>query len=390
MVSLKSLFFKATVTNLVALVGLVTLASPAVAGSRDVAFKIFNRLNGVPPSPAKLDEMTTLVDGGDLRGAAMVAINDSNGMFYNLMLKNVVSRWTNADKTPRVPLNDFTATVIGMIRDDIPFNQVLSGDILYTGAVTGAPAYSVANNAHYDFLDAQGSALHTVLTKQTQSVVSPTIPADATAGVLTTRGFAESYYKAGTNRRAVAFTLGTFLCREMETLQDTTRSDFHVRRDIPRAPGGDSTLFRNRCAGCHAGMDAFGGAFAYYDFDDTNKLIYTPGQVREKLNSNPTEFPDGFTTVDDSWMNNWVAGPNASLGWKGNATGNGAKEFGEMITSADAFAGCMAKRAVESQCLHSVVDDADKAAMDVIAGNFKSGSYSMKGAFAEAAAYCAK
>ena len=47
--------------------------------------------------------------------------------FYNVTLKNIVTPWTNRDQTVFVPLNDYTATVIGMVRDDVPFNTALSG-----------------------------------------------------------------------------------------------------------------------------------------------------------------------------------------------------------------------------------------------------------------------
>ncbi len=386
--TLKSLsVFKNTCLTLI---GFALISPVAIAGARDQAFQMFNRLNGVPPSSTKLDEMAGLITAGDMKGAALAAINDNGGMFYNLMLKDVVARWTNTDNSPRVPLNDYVATVIGMVRDDIPFNTVLSGDIVYTGNTTGAPAYSLANNAHYQFLDDQGVDLKAALVQQKQSLLSPSLPADATAGVMTTRAFADSYYKAGTNRRAVAFTLANFVCKDMDKLADTTRPDFRVRRDVTRAPGGDSALFRNRCAGCHAGMDAFAGAFAFYDFDDTTTaLVYTPGTVRPKYNRNTTEFPDGFETTDDSWLNNWLVGQNANLGWHGTSDGNGAKAFGEMLTSSDAFAGCMAKRAVEAMCLHPVTNKNEIDAVATIAeGLRKDNAYSMKGAFAEAAAFC--
>ncbi len=366
-------------------------STAALAGPRDQAFTMFNRLNGVPPSVAKLDEMEALINAGDMKGAAMAAINDAKGMFYNLTLKNVVSRWTNTDKSPRVPLNDYTATVIGMIRDDVPFNTVLSGDVIYTSNAAGAPAYSLANNAHYQFLEDNATDLKATLVKQQQTVLSPSIPAAAVAGVMSTRGFAEAYYKAGTNRRAVAFTFNNFLCKEMEQLADTTRPDFRVRRDVTRSPGGDSALFRNRCAGCHAGMDAFGGAFAYYDFDDTTtSMTYTPTAVRPKFNRNTTEFPDGFETTDDSWINNWLVGQNAKIGWGGAAEGNGAASFGETIENSDGFATCMAQHTVEAMCLHKISGKAEQDAVEAIAENLKKDNYNMKGAFAEAAAFCAQ
>ena len=50
-------------------------------------------------------------------------------------LKNFVTPWTNVDRTRvRATLNDYTATVIGMIRDDVPFNTVLTADLVYVGA----------------------------------------------------------------------------------------------------------------------------------------------------------------------------------------------------------------------------------------------------------------
>jgi hypothetical protein len=41
--------------------------------------------------------------------------------------------WTNRDQTVFAPLNDYVATFIGMVRDDVPFNTALSADILHRG-----------------------------------------------------------------------------------------------------------------------------------------------------------------------------------------------------------------------------------------------------------------
>jgi hypothetical protein len=271
------------------LAGIFSLSAESFAGPREQAYRIFNRLNGYPPSQEKLAAMEALVSGGNVKDAALVAIDDTNGGFYNVTLKSYVARWTNRDKTPRVPLNDFTATIIGMVRDEVPMIEALSGDIVYTGNVANIPAYSLANNQHYEFLDTQGAKLHQVLQKNQQSTVAA-LPPDAIAGVMSTRGWANAYYNAGTNRRAVEASLEVFLCSSLESLNDTTRSDMRVRKDVTRAPGGDSSLFRNRCAGCHAGMDAFGGAFAYYDWNDTStSLTYSAGQVREKMTRNSSE-----------------------------------------------------------------------------------------------------
>ena len=62
--------------------------------------------------------------------AAYIAMNDVN--FYNVTLKNFAAPWTNRDRSIFVPLNDYIATVIGLIRDDEPFNELCSVT-LHTG-----------------------------------------------------------------------------------------------------------------------------------------------------------------------------------------------------------------------------------------------------------------
>ena len=48
------------------------------------------------------------------------------------------------------PLNDYSATVIGLVRDDVDYRQLLQTDILYVGADSlGLPPYQSNNNEHY-------------------------------------------------------------------------------------------------------------------------------------------------------------------------------------------------------------------------------------------------
>jgi len=137
-------------------------------------------------------------------------------------------------------------------------------------------------------------------------------------------------------------------------------------------------------------MDAFDGAFAYYDWDDTKTaLIYTPGTVRPKMLRNSSEFPDGYVTTDDSWVNNWIAGQNAAIGWHGATSGYGLKSWGTMLTQTDAFATCMPQHAVEAMCLHAPTTPAELAAVQSISQDFKK-DYNMKNVFAEAAVFCSQ
>ena len=98
------------------------------------------------------------------------------------------------------------------MRDDVPFNQVLSADILYTGqGIT--PGYSPANNDHYQTMEDQNADLRVVLQQQVQSALTG-VPSGATAGVITTRAASEAFFIAGTNRAMFRFTLMNHLCHE--------------------------------------------------------------------------------------------------------------------------------------------------------------------------------
>ena len=101
---------------------------PAQAGPREQAKRIHDRLAGVPPSASVLTQMEALIPGNP-QAAAYMAMDDAS--FYNVTLKNFAAPWTNRDQSVFVPLNDYIATVIGMVRDDVAFNTLLSADLLY-------------------------------------------------------------------------------------------------------------------------------------------------------------------------------------------------------------------------------------------------------------------
>jgi hypothetical protein len=151
---------------LAALLGMQPLM-PLVAGPNEQAVRMHNRLAGVPPSAAVTAQMAALISQNNAQAAAQIAMTNSG--FYNVTLRNFISPATNRAQSPFVPLNDYTATVIGMIRDNVPFNTVLSADILYIGNVSGAPAYSPSNNNHYQYLDDNGVDLKSALVQTTQS-----------------------------------------------------------------------------------------------------------------------------------------------------------------------------------------------------------------------------
>ena len=87
-----------------------------MAGAREQAKVMHDRLTGVPPSEAVLVDMAADIEAGNATQAAFKAMD--NEAFYSVTLKNMVKPWTNEEQTVFVSLNDYVATVIGIVRDD--------------------------------------------------------------------------------------------------------------------------------------------------------------------------------------------------------------------------------------------------------------------------------
>jgi hypothetical protein len=363
--------------------------------SRDQAKRIYDRIAGVPATDTQLATMAA----GNANAAAILATHDS--AFYNNTIRNLATPWTNRNQTVFAPLNDYTATVIGMVRDDMPFNTLLSADILYIAdSAANVPAYSPANNDLYQALDTDGADLSVHLVKTTQSSATG-IPTAATAGVMTTRAAANAFFMDGTNRRMFRFTMMNHLCSDLQTIPDTTRPPDRIRQDVTRSPGGDSSLFLNNCIECHSGMDPMAQAFAYYNFSynvatdpngDVGRLVYTAGQVQPKYFINNTNFPQGFVTPDDSWANRMRTGVNSLLGWDATqnptGTGSGAKSLGQELESSAAFANCQVSRVFKYVCFRAPGDANDRSQVATMVATFKSNGYKLRQVFADAAVYC--
>ncbi len=275
------------------LTGAALLPAAAHADARSQAKRIHDRLAGVPPTEAVLTSMANDIAAGRETEAAYTAMQ--HRAFYDVTLKNFAMPWTNRDQTVFTPLNDYVATVIGMVRDDVAFDRVLYDDILYVGrSGLGVPGYSPSGNDHYAALESQGVSLKDDLVRTTQSAANG-IPAEATAGVLTSRAAAQAFFVAGTNRAMFRFTLMNHLCTDLEQVQDPTRPPDRIRQDVSRSPGGDSRLFLNNCIACHSGMDPMTQAFAYYDYDETaGRMLYTPGSRAAEVLQQQGHVPGGL------------------------------------------------------------------------------------------------
>lgn len=376
---------------------LLLCAQHSLANSRDQAQRIHNRLAGVPADAATLTDMATLIDNNNPQAAAELAME--HPAFYSITLKQFATPWTNEAQDVFADLNDYTATVIGAIRDDVDFRRILFADLLYVG--NSSPAAAADSNAHYRNLEANHADLKAVLQPASQTSQYGT-PSQAVAGVLTTRAAANAFFYAGTNRAMLRFTLMNHMCRDLEQVKDTTRPSDRIRQDVSRSPGGDSRIFRNSCIGCHSGMDPLAQAFAYYDWEgeqegDGGRMVYNTGndpdtgsRVQGKYLINSTNFPWGYITPDDRWDNYWREGPNANLGWDNtrSGSGQGAASLGEELANSEVFASCQAEKVFKAVCLRKPADSADTSQLATMTSAFKNDNYRMKTLFADAATYC--
>ena len=362
----------------------------------DLANLLHNRLVGVPAQGETLEKMIDLLADGDAQAAALVATE--HPFFYDYKLRALFTPWSNREGSVSAPLNDMVNTMIGMVRDDVPFNQVLSGDIFYD--VSGEKQINLQKNLQQSkqserYKQPKKSPVLIVLNKgeilRGQPLETNISFDNAISGVLSTKAFGAAFYSAGTNRRATAFVLKNFLCHEIEQLHDIDTPKDWVRQDVDRAPSGDPNIFNERCVGCHAGMDALSGWSVKYDYtDDGGFIIWSDAHVQEKIFKNNllTIINEGKEVAaeskdegrnyelpknqNDEFTNLWTEGKNASLGWRGETSGKGAKEFGEMMTRSKAFASCMARQVYQSICyLDPEENEAAQAKRDKLAAQLK-------------------
>ncbi|MGK0501050.1 MAG: hypothetical protein ACJAYG_002704 [Oceanicoccus sp.] len=369
--------------------------------------------NGVEAAEFAIDG--ALAQGGD-------AAVSANGNFYNVVVKNWATPATNQSFNVFGLLNDYSATVIGMVRDSdaaVDFRDLLSGNIIYTGNVAGIPAYASSNNNHYEFLETSAANMGdtNILQRRVQSAVTG-LPVAAIAGVQTTRAAARAFFIDGTNRAMFRFTLVNHLCMDLEQLKDTSRPADRVRQDISRSPGLDSTLFLNQCVGCHSGMDPMAQAYAYYNYvypsaddmpgasqetrEELGQIEYTAGSVQSKYHINSGNFSPGYITPNDHWTNYWRLGDNSErIGWINPAAnsgaidlalntdyseGDGASSLGTELAYSGAFNSCQVKKVYQSICGREP-GPADQTDVNSITANF-SNSGNMKRVFAEVAVAC--
>ncbi len=369
-----------------------------ISAQRTQAHKLFRAITGVslPIDDSRLKSMEALIAQNKSRDAAKIATNDA--LFYQNKVRDMAARMANRDESYRTPLNDFIATFVGVVRDSdtTSAKELLTGNFTYQAdpaviAAAGRPAIRmdetddlVQSNNHYDDIRSNNYALKAVLKRVNgQRVLVDNAIANMPdpAGLITTRGFMQAHADAGTNRRLVEYSFRQFMCAPITDWADGTMPDDRVGRDVDRAPGGSANKYLTSCKNCHTGMDALRGAFARVDWINNNRIRYTPNQVSGKLNRNADQYPAGFATANDSFVNYSNSGRNKdAFGWRNNLSGTGMAAFGRMLADSQGFSRCMVKRVFESVCKRAPAE-AETAAVRAMADDFERDNYHMRDLF---------
>lgn len=154
--------------------------------------------------------------------------------------------YMTAGKTTVLSLDDAQALLMGSVRDNLDARLLLSGDYMYAPTPLLGLTPSPDDNVAFSTLEQRGIPLMSGLQE-----VSPQwqyAGYEDSAGLLTTRGFAQVNYAAGTNRRAVRSALESFLCRPIDTWRVPDLPTERIRQDVDRVPG-ETREYSSRSAG---------------------------------------------------------------------------------------------------------------------------------------------
>jgi hypothetical protein len=372
-----TIFFKASLLSLC----LLTTAVSADTLEQTSAQNIYRRLTGfqIPITDPQIVNMTALLKQGNPKAAALIAAEDPK--FLSGTIVPLAAKLGSFEASSFAPFNDFQALFVGIVRDNIDARELLSANYAYQFSA-GKPRSRNDNNnySYYDFIPAK---LNTTELIKVSPQWSDQTEKDV-AGLLTTRGWAEAHYNAGTNRRAVERTFNMFLCSPIEKWRDITVSDEFVGRDVDRVPSGDPTTFQNTCRGCHGSMDGLRPAFGHFDFVNDKMIYMGKYSIAPKMNIHNTVFPHGYAVANDDWVNQTVESYDQYFGWRGAVNGSGIHEFGQMIANSKAYTRCFANRAFTAICRRDANASENKL-IQGLAEDFEKDKYSIKSLFANTA-----
>jgi hypothetical protein len=399
------------ITLLLVWAGLLSSAFGQTSVQKDDAKWILERITGVKwgTDSDVYKQAMVLAAAGDRAGVAALATKQST--FLNVTVKNFGLKMSTREETIRIPLNDFTASIIGVTRDETDARELLSGNFFYAGdanVMDDLKSFSdnlLRSNRHYEALDNSKNDFGAMLVRiekqqllqsNNNNVIVIQENPDP-AGILTSRTWIEAHAVAGTNRRPVEYTFRQFMGLPIEKWADAAAADVRIGRDIDRFPGGDNNKFQTTCKACHNVMDGFRGAWAKWSFEN-NQAIQSSvrrgdsnGQgIMNKLNRNQQVYPGGYITTDDSWINNANRGINSTtFGWRTIAgvspmNGMGVNTFGRAVANSSRFSSTMARRVFEAVCRKDI-GVTEYNVYQAMGSEFEANGYNLKKLFQAAA-----
>ena len=406
------------------------------------AQRIYTKISGVRApifTPALKEMATILKDEANPIKAAEIATRDPN--FLNVTVRDIAAPISNRAQNKDVPMNDFIATFMGIVSDELDSRKMLYENIVYeaNSAVVAVPASEVADklrsNTHYTSLESQRIDLsknpkrdpanfpneEPILIRKKQrafnGMAAVDVPDSEAAGLLTSRTYLQEQCIAGTNRRCVEKIFEHFLCLPLDRVSDSSGPDNVVGKDIDRYPAGSFTKFTTTCKACHTILDSMRPAFAHWTFNSTFAMNSTlmlnivnaanqenngqgfrgtganvPGAnlIHAKYNQNDMDTSDvtkpfvkpGSYVTSNSWSNNANLGSNAKrLGWNTQTSdwkgGKGVRSLGKAFSETKQFSTCMATRVFNQLCGRDPVIE-EASFIDSAVKGFKERNYNLK------------
>ncbi len=95
------------------------------------ASRLFVRLNAVRPNTQTLNAMKTHILNNRADLAAFLAMDESRLNFYKVVLPDLFSTWKAPEGESSTTLDDFIATVVGLVINNQRFDEIVYGDVIY-------------------------------------------------------------------------------------------------------------------------------------------------------------------------------------------------------------------------------------------------------------------
>lgn len=379
----------------------------ASACKGDSACILFVNLTSVNPTRAELDDIKARLETDGYLKTAYHIINTQKE-FQTVRLKGFAEPWSQKDGKIGAILDDTSATIILSIINEIDFRRILYDDIIAVGSgevngnasdklklpngeVIDGYARGFAGKDHYRMLE-ELEVYHIpgFLSFTSQLPYTHQNPA-AVSGILSTWGFGNAAYSAGTNRRAIPMITREALCIDLDALRDSTGVEKYTRRDLIKTDADDTnTTWRTVCKTCHTGpLEQWSTAFIYHDVRNQAVVWERVEPVPANNKMNRVGQASGYVPKNAEWFNELTDAQMKLIGFTKDVKGGfGLKSLGRALSETESFKSCQPQKAFKAVCGRDP-DENDQGFLNSLVKDFETSKYNLKRSFAKSAIYCA-